>query len=265
MQLKDLIKKIESRMRQDLDIIREKYKKPSDKGYWVEYILREFLREYLPRAYGVGHGEIFDSDENSSNQTDIIISNEYHPLMARPDMPGVYFVEGVCAAGEAKTVLTDSKTSGLPKVIEDSCKFKELDMKFKELRGTFIHTNESDAERFYRCPPWFLIAFESRNTLATILRKVIAYQNDHNVCDNRMVDAIFILGRGWIINFGDGKGSFKWYKDPERKESQPGWVYNKTDSVLLVLLSWLLSVMPKTIQFEPWIVRYLLNPNQIIC
>lgn len=264
MQFKDLMNNIETRMLLDLDIIRDKYKKTGDKGYWVEHIYREFLREYLPKAYTVGHGEVIDSDGNPSNQTDIIICNEYHPLIVRPDIPGVYFVEGVCAAGEAKTTLTSSEDSGLPKVLNDSCKFKKLDMKLNTLSTTITSSNKSDEKRFLRCPPWFLIALESQIKLDEICEKVIEYQMKHKVCDDRMVDAIFILKKGWVINFGDGEGAFKWYKDPQRKESQPGWVFNKKDSVLLDFLSWLLAVMPRTVQLEPWLMRYLLNPNQII-
>lgn len=129
MRFKDLMNNIETRILQDLDTIRSKYKKTTDKGYWVEHIFREFLREYLPKTYNVGHGEVIDSDGNPSNQTDIIVCNEYHPLRVRPDMPGVYFVEGICAAGEAKTTLTKSRKSGSPKVLNDSYKFKKLDMK----------------------------------------------------------------------------------------------------------------------------------------
>lgn len=261
--LKSHIILIEDRMKKDLEIIRERFKQSTDKGYWVEHIFREFLRMYLPGNHTIGHGEVIDSTGETSNQTDIVITNEYHPRMNSRDMPGIYFIEGVCAAGEVKTTLTDSKKEGLPKILKDSLRFKILDMKLTSRKNTIISTNTSDKQRFYKYPPWFVIAFDSKNTLKTLHRKITQFVNDRNIYPTMLVDAIFILNRGWIINLGDGFGSFKW-KTPTGKV-QSGWIYNdaKMGSVLYTFLLWLLIVMPKTIQWENMLIRYFLPPMQI--
>ncbi len=258
MQLTKLIEQIENRMRLDLEIIREKYTKSGEKGYWVENIFREFLHNYLPASYRIGHGEIIDSEGHVSAQTDIIISNEYHPFINREEMPGTYFIEGVCAVGEAKTTLTNSEKSGLPRILQNSHQFKQLEMKLKK---SLINTNESDKKRFYRCPPWFLIAFESNMTLAKIQSEIQEFEKKHNITDNRLVDAVFVLDKGWIINFGDGQGSFKWV---ENNKSQTGWVsqMKRNSSALYMFLTWLCAVMPRTVQFEPILIQYLIPPEQ---
>ena len=79
----------------------------------------------------------------------------------------------------------------------------------------------------------------------------------HNTVEtNRLLDAVFVLGRGWIINFGDGKGSFQ-FRTP-KGESIEGWAWKDSDSVLFGLLGWLSIVMPRMIRFEPILPGYIL-------
>ena len=76
--MRDLLEKLESEMRHKFEVVRSKFENSGNKGTNTEAILREFLRSYLPRRYGVGHGEIVDSLGGRSAQTDIVIVTDEH-------------------------------------------------------------------------------------------------------------------------------------------------------------------------------------------
>jgi len=59
--MRELLENLETEMRQKFEVVRSKFEHSGNKGTNTEAILREFLRSYLPRRYGVGHGEIVDS------------------------------------------------------------------------------------------------------------------------------------------------------------------------------------------------------------
>jgi hypothetical protein len=249
--LKDKIAAVEVQMKAKLEEARATFTHPGDKGTSVEDSFRAFLRCYLSRRLEVGNGEIIDRKGRRSVQTDVVIVSEDHPFTFTPDLPGFFFIEGVCAAGEVKTNLTSTE---LKKALENSCQFKQLEV--DPGQGTLANTNPSDLERFYKCPPWFLVAFESQLTLSRIQIEIVEFKNQNSVESNRLADAVFVLGRGWVINYGDGEGSFQ-FKTPEGI-SLEGWHWQNSDSVLFDLLGWLSAVMPRMIRFEPILPKYIL-------
>ena len=249
--LKNKIVAVESQMKAKLEEVRATFTHPGDKGTSVEDSFRIFLREYLPRRLEVGNGEIVDRNGRRSRQTDVVIVSEEHPFTFTPDLPGLFFIDGVCAAAEIKANLTSTE---LEKALENSCQFKQLEI--KPGKGTMVHSNPSDLDRFYKCPPWFLVAFESHLSLSSIRNKIVKFMRHNTVETNRLLDAVFVLGRGWIINFGDGKGSFQ-FRTP-KGESIEGWAWKDSDSVLFDLLGWLSIVMPRMIRFEPILPGYIL-------
>lgn len=253
--LEELEKKlaaVEKKMKADLEEARASSRHSGSKGYRVEEAFRKFLRDYLPRRLDVGHGEIVDLSGKWSSQTDVIISNEDHPFVNPDSINGPYFIEGVSGVGEVKSTLT---SGGLEKVIKGSCKFKQL--RIDPGQGSMAKANSSDLERFYKCPTYFLFAWKSDLTLPTIREKIIRAVEENNISNEGLVDAVFILDRGWLINLGDGKGSFKSIS-PEGK-SLPGWIPKESDRVLFDLLAWLSTVMPRIIRFDPILPGYMLK------
>lgn len=249
--LKEKIAAVEAQMRGVLEEARATFVHSGGKGASIENSFRVFLRQYLPRRLEIGHGEIIDSQGRRSKQTDVVIVNEDHPFTFTPDLPGLFFVEGVCAAGEVKATLT---SEGLKSSLENSRHFKKL--RIEPGNGTMMCTNPSDRGRFCKCPPWFLVAFESQLTLASIRTRIEEFVEQNAIEANRLVDAVFILGRGWVINFGDGKGALQFRTSNGALVS--GWVHKDSDSVLFDLLGWLSAVMPRMIRFEPILPRYIL-------
>jgi hypothetical protein len=103
--LKAKIAAVEQQMRAKLAEIRATLDHAGDKGQHMEEVFRAFLREYLPRRLEIGHGEVIDSFGNRSAQTDIVIATDDHPFTFSRGQAGLFFAEGVCGAGEAKTIL----------------------------------------------------------------------------------------------------------------------------------------------------------------
>lgn len=253
--LKGKIAAVEAQMKARLDELRLTFGHAGDKGVTIEAVFRKFLREYLPRRLGIGLGEVVDSKEHWSNQTDIVIANEDHPLTFTQNLPGLFFVEGVCGAGEIKTILTSEE---LEKAIDNSFCFKQLEMELGH--NTIICSSPSDTKRFYKCPPYFLVALGSQLKLTTILEKIGGFMKlkGLGVNDiNTILDAIFVIDRGWAINFGDGKGCFQ-LVTREGGVPTEGWAWKNSSTVLFTLLGWLSSVMPRMIRVEPILPLYVL-------
>jgi hypothetical protein len=116
----------EKRMLDDLEGIRARFTNPGIKGSGAEETLRSFLRKYLPRRLELGHGEVVDSFGNRSKQTDVVIATKDHPFTFTTESPGLFFVEGVAAGGEVKTVLTSVELSS---AIENARAFKRMRQK----------------------------------------------------------------------------------------------------------------------------------------
>ncbi len=245
----------EAQMKDVLAKIRARFTHPGDKGTMAEDSFRAFLREYLPRRLAVGHGEVIDLTGNRSKQTDVVIANEDHPFTFTEDLPGLFFIEGVIGAGEVKTVLTSEH---LESAIQNSREFKKL--KYGHSRGATAVTNKSDLGRYYNCPPWFLFAYESSLSLSTICDHLSQASQAASGTAMDLVDAIFVLGTGSVINFGDGKGAFQ-FRNPEGI-SLPGWHWKSQDMTLIDLMAWLSTVMPRILRYESILARYLFRDNK---
>jgi hypothetical protein len=196
--LRSKFNRVECQMMEKLEEIRATFHHKGIKGGEVEACVREFLQRYLPRRFQVGEGEIIDTAGQRSAQTDVVIADEHHPFTFTEHESGLFFVEGVTAAGEVKSVLT---STDFDRSIDNSKVFKSLSLSPRYSYSSYAC--DADVRRFFTKPPWFLLAFESQLSLTTInqkLRKRATVENEVN----QMVDAVFVLGQGWVINFGDG-------------------------------------------------------------
>jgi hypothetical protein len=206
----------QKRMVAALALARDRFEQGGDRGTaGAEVPFRSFLQDYLPPSYGVGHGEIVDADGHISTQTDVVIVDPDHPFTYTPAEPGLFFIDGVAAAGEVKSVLT---TGDLDRTLANSRRFKELTPRHP--RGTLIQSTPSDVARFYDRRPCFLIAFESQLKPETIATKIHAFGQAHP--GEPILDAVYVLDRGWVVDFGDGQGAFKFGAPGE--EPATGWV-----------------------------------------
>jgi hypothetical protein len=185
----------------------------------------------------VSSGEIIDSNGLRSSQTDIIIVNEEQPLIFMQS-PSLFFIEGVCAAGEVKTQLT---SKGLKDAFGNSSKFKRLETKLQpgdltSYEGRLMqYSNSEGGKSLDITPPWFLIAFNSEIKLQSIYKKIKSNP------ENSKIDGIFILNCGSIV-----KIKSEW-KSKEKTE---------TDSVLSDFILWLNSSMHRMLNFDSILKNY---------
>src|SRR4051812_27988330 len=119
--LEDLVAATKLQMTAKLAEGRPKFQHSTLKGGAVENADRDFLRSFVPRRLAIGTGEVIDHNGNRSAQTDVVVANEDHPFTFTGDDPGLFFIEGVSAAGEVKSVLT---TQHMASTIEASRRFK---------------------------------------------------------------------------------------------------------------------------------------------
>ncbi|MGG0277785.1 DUF6602 domain-containing protein [Bacillus rhizoplanae] len=249
--IREKLGSLQRQMELKLEEIQIVHKHRGNRGDNAEEIVREFLREYLPSLQRVGNGEIIDSTGQISNETDIVILNEYHPNLSSLTNPSVFFIEGVLAAGEVKTNLN---SNDIDTTLGKCLKFKNLVIKHNG--GDMIVTsNNSDKERFIHKRAFFLFAFSSQLTLETILEKVNRFNENNSLEITQQIDGIFLLDRGVILNLADGNGTLK-----VGDKHQHGYVpiSKEEDShILFSFLAWLNVSTPRINMFTSILSHYV--------
>lgn len=238
------------------DSIRDEYNHKGNMGSNIEQIVRNFLTEFLPPTNRIGEGEVIDSFDNVSNQLDIIITNDGHPYLNDLSKPSKFFIEGVSFAGEVKTSLTSQE---LTTTLDKCLSFKNLVS--EPPSQTIAYSNPEDVERFLNKRPFFLFAFTSQLSLETITNKVNEYNSRNILSVPQQIDGIFILDRGYIINLGSGKGSFR-FGNSETQRFIPGYVMfdiSNYPNVLLDFTTWMHVVMPRFVFLQSIMIPYLRN------
>ena len=253
------LKNADQQMLLRLEEVRAAFQQKGDRGDNVEAALREFLREYT--RLSIGTGEVIDLDGNSSTQTDIVIVGQNHPLTFRENSAGLFFIEGVRAAGEAKSVLDRRQLIGTRKekgVFEKSRQFKKLTVTHA-LPGSNsqIQLGESPDNLYEVHRPWFLVALESKLTLKAIYDEILHYQQQNSLGDNEMVDAVFVVGKGWVVNYAGLFPLPNHTRDTvEQWEWEWPWRWKESGMVLSDMLAWLSLVMPREMRGGPFMYWY---------
>lgn len=263
MELRQLLENASLRMSTDLSDIRNRFENTGDRGSAAEDILTEFLRHYLPRKYDIGRGEIIDSFGNRSSQTDLVITNEYHPFSYKRGEPGLFFIEGVLAVIESKMILTSKE---LTSSLHNASKYKALCG--KPTKGEMVYANPHDRERFYAHGPSILFAFDSELTLETIRSKIIKHMNVHTTDFYNTLDAVYVLNRGSVINYANGLGSYSYRL--ASGDDATGWHVHGSSDVLFDLLAYLSVNTVNSVKVSPILTNYLfaddgsLNRDEIL-
>lgn len=80
------------------------------KGAVREDAFAGFLREYLPKRYSVGSGEVVSSENRVSRQCDIVIYDaEQCPRLLASDSHSIFPIESVYGVVEVKSTLTSEE------------------------------------------------------------------------------------------------------------------------------------------------------------
>jgi len=240
----------ERRLRAMLDESRATYQHMGNRGSYLENAVREFLGVSLPKKFSIGTGEIIDLSGERSAQADVIIANEDQPFLYSAHDPGLYIAEGVSAVGEVKARLNSGQ---LDDVLRKGASLKKLEASTSGLDLTGVP--DSEVHRFFSCPPFFLIAFESDISIESLNQKVfdsLPFSPDGWRTSRAPVDAIFILGEGYGVDYGDGDGrfrfSFNFVLSEGSRIPMPGlevvrdWWWRSSENVLTGMLLWISAV-----------------------
>jgi len=96
-----------------------------------EDLVGNFLREYLPKSFGIDTGLILSCEGEFSKQADLVIVDQLHNAPLFPSSTNkLWLVESVYALIEVKTDLTPSN---LQDSLEKCVKFKRLKRNFQEV------------------------------------------------------------------------------------------------------------------------------------
>ena len=252
--LQEKLQMLQNRMRIRFEEIRKTHQHSGNKGANVEQIVRDFLREFLPPHNRIGHGEVIDSHDGVSQQTDVVVTNEHHPFLNDLPYPSVFICEGVACVGEVKSVLT---SKDLNRVLVNTQTFKSLKIQIRS--GATVYTNKEDLERFVDSRPFFLFAFESQLVIETIKQRIESWNTVNAVPLKHQLDAVFILSGGNLVNFGTGGGTFQFVTP--KGESLGGYrsIRSKNEQPLMAFLSWISATMPRVSLPIPPILSYLVK------
>lgn len=248
---------VEKKLRLALDEARASLEHKGNKGASVEAEVRTVLRRYLPRHYGVGHGEVYDAFGDGTGQLDIIITNSDHPFAYPDEEPGPHLLDGVSAIGEVKSVLTIDE---LKKALASARKAKQL-RPTPQIGDRILNQNNEYMEETLGLPPYFLIAFENKIALPT-LHKILTLAPEASVppgkdgTPQQPIDAVFILGQYVVLNLRSGHGPFQIMQTPT--SPMRGWLSISTENSLSWLISWLHKAMPRIERWESVLTPYLL-------
>lgn len=186
-------------LRSDIEEIRLKFQQSGDKGASAEFVLREFLRLYLPQDQRVGHGEVFNLDGERSTQTDIVIANRYHVSLERDDeTPQAFIIEAVDVAGEVKM-----RINGLDDLRDCFDKARQFKKIFADDVGALLMAfggGDGKTNRYFMRRPYFAFAYETRMNETTILNSLRSWESELPDNERPSLDALFLLDKVAMFN-----------------------------------------------------------------
>lgn len=205
MDIKGIFEEVSKQMRSDFAKAQKSMAQSGLKGEANEEIVRQFLRQYLPKTLDIASGILVDSSGAQSRQLDIIISDTAKtPIFFQSGHIRVIPAECAYAVIEVKANLDKEE---LEKSYQNMKSVKKLaKTAFFKAGGVIINAvNLYGKEWDYWPTNHFVFAYESSN-LDSIVTNLNGLQNADEV--HQRIDTICVLDKGVILNrWPDGKVS----------------------------------------------------------
>lgn len=185
------------RMQADLERLRAGLDHAGTKGSAAEEIVRDFLKEALPRSLGITVGQVIDADGNLSGQSDVIIYDALAtPMIFSSAQAGQRTVpiEGVVGVIEVKSKL---RKGDLEQIVSHAATLKAMERRAFMPEGFSVH-REMYGQTWDVLPVLYSVfAFESDGLYAHELNQLQADTPLHLRLDN-----LCVLDRGLLVNIG---------------------------------------------------------------
>ena len=172
-----------------------------ERGEYRERIVQEFLRPYLPECYGLGRGEVFSANGESSRQIDIVIYDAiFSSVLMKDEKSQLFPCESVFGSIEVKTELTGET---LEQGVENIVSLKRLDREASDMLDIlpFRRINVGDTLTYGTAKRnhYLGVIFAYRGLR---FHRVVEYlEEQSNDPEKRMMlpDFVFNLERGYVV------------------------------------------------------------------
>jgi hypothetical protein len=223
-----------SKILSDMYIRSSEVKNTSSKGQDREQFIKDFLEKCFPKKFVIGSGEVIDFTDAKSRQADIIIYDEFMPILDYGSTKH-FLSEGVLAHIEVKSNLTPEQ---LLKALEITKSMKNL----KRDIETAAHIGEMRKSIFSCSFAYDGISKEK------FKETIVEYYKNGEPIENR-IDAVCVLNKYVMMNAFD-------LSDNKLKV---GFFETKEDSLLYFFII-LCEGIKKNWISVPSIMKYLGNP-----
>jgi hypothetical protein len=195
--LEKTIRSISKKMLIDFETIRDETH-PGIKGKTREGIVRDFLRKYLPKRFGIAYGKVVSSNGNSSKEQDIIIYDEENcPIFFQEEDIKIIPCEEVYAVIQVKSYLNSEE---LKDCVENIRSVKVLPKTAYYEQGLFSHhVNLYGKEYDYFPTMGVVFAYDSID-LETVAKKLIEKNNELKLDFDQRIDYVCVLTKGLIFH-----------------------------------------------------------------
>ncbi len=243
MRLKEIINEEEKKLENRLQELRKKFTHRGIKGQEFESAFRELLSQYVPKRLSVGTGQVIDSESGITKQIDVVIATEFHPGIIDPHSANLFFIEGLCGAGEIKTRLT---TTELDSAVANCQSFKAL--KAKPVKSIFIGSEGS----FRLSSPYFIFSMESDLSSQSIFERLNKIEPPGT--QNKKGGPDLVVVRGKTLLF-DPRGQDQLFLENENGEKVQGWT-QIPETGLFDFMMLLLNIVPQVHHMENFMRLY---------
>jgi len=232
----------------EFEKIKTLYGDSAVKGGNNEKVIAEFIKENYKCNFISTNVEIIDSFGNRTDEIDIAVNNNYQPFSAEKGQPLI--AEGIDFVIQAKKTIT---TQEMDRIVRNARRLKALQRKHN--KDDKFYMSIEDAKYFVTRIPYLVVAVDSQLTLETIAQKLKDSYEENKL--EEQPDVIFVLDRGFIINFHEGKGT-TWVL--ETGEKFVGFcAVESADKTLFELMRYIHS-LPKIEKMTHPIKNYFPNP-----
>ncbi len=161
------LKELSEQLIAETKLIRATFNNNTNKGNGFEVVIRNLITTYIPSTCNVTQGEIIDTFDNQSGQTDLLIVQNFHLRGHIDGRPNLVFYDLLTGLGEMKTNLTTKELGTTIFNSNEITKFKRHPDNNNMLISDFYGSNEEQ-----KPPPFFLVALNSDIALKTLASEI---------------------------------------------------------------------------------------------